>query len=92
MCIVIYMNSTATNTADILKSFLADSTDTQLIESIAPLEAIPARDLANAERKAHALAVDELETRHPELRIAANAWYEDMDATGTYADLVGRTL
>ena len=39
-----------------------------------------------------ALAVDELETRHPELRIAANAWYEDMDATGTYADLVGRTL
>ena len=86
------MTSTTNLPAANLKAFLKSMADFTIIEMIGMLEAIPAADLAAAERAAYAYAKDEIEARHPALRAAADAWYADLNAEGTYAELARSTF
>jgi hypothetical protein len=86
------MTSTTNTAAVNIKAFIKIYGDAQLIESIGMLEAIPAAALTSADRAAYCYAKDEIEARHPALRVAADAWYADLNATGTYAELARSTF
>ena len=91
----VYMTSTAAPTAAktaAIKAHLRSAGDAELIECIATLEAIPAAKLTKADRTAYAYAVAHIEDRHPNLRLASDAWHADLNATGTFAELARSTF